>query len=141
MFQTSSDCVSGIVTHPCAAEGIPQEVERCDWRPKEIVGEEDEEPVLDDARNVHRQCAGLPNEQKHRLCTAAQRDEYLVCKCCRLWCLLSHQGCNRQSLMTHRMFIVSALVLPIGRNTACAVLLSEGSVLATGRRKDPTPAA
>lgn len=57
--------------HPGAAERIADHVQGRDWRPEQVVRAEDEQPVLDDARNVHRQRARLADQQEHRLARAA----------------------------------------------------------------------
>ncbi len=54
--------------HPRATEGISQQVDGGDRRPKEVVREEDEHPVLDYARYVHCEGAGLAYEHEDGLC-------------------------------------------------------------------------
>jgi hypothetical protein len=50
-----------------AAEDVSCQVELGDWGPEDVVGEEDEHPVLDHAGNVHRQGTCLANQQEHSL--------------------------------------------------------------------------
>ena len=58
-------------THPGAAERVADHVQGRDGRPEQVVGAEDEQPVLDDARDVHRQRARLADQQEHRLARTA----------------------------------------------------------------------
>lgn len=54
----------------CAAEGVASQIEGRDGGAEQAEGEEYQHPVLDHARDVHGQRAGLPDQQEHRLRSA-----------------------------------------------------------------------